>query len=129
MLKLNLGTQDREFHVLVSGVLWKVKPLTRSEEKALLKSHTSLKYKKGREVEEVDDDYFPARAKAVIQGFEGLADEQGDKIGHSPAVIDDLCENYPNLMLEVLSEAHSVYAERVEGLEKNFGSGAGGKAK
>lgn len=128
MLKLNLDARDREFHVLVSGVLWLVKPVTRSEERALLKAHTSLKYKKGRELEEVDDDYFTARAKAVIKGFEGLANEAGHKVDFDPAVVEQLCENYPNLVLEVLQEAHSVYAERVEGQEKNSGRGVSGKA-
>lgn len=127
MLKLTLGNQNREFHVMVSGVLWRVKPLSRSEERALIKKHTTTKYKKGREFEEVDEDYFPARAKAVILGFDGLADEHGAKATYSPALIEELCENYPSLILEVLQEAHNVYAERVEGVEKNSGRGASGK--
>lgn len=125
MLNLNLTAADPSFWITVAGVLWKVCPLTRTQERALAKKHTKIIRANGQVREELDEEYLPSRAKLVIKDWQGLADN-GVAIERSDDVIDNLCERYPNLIMDVLAEASNVYAERNEEHEKNSETGASG---
>ncbi|MBF0481694.1 MAG: hypothetical protein HQK81_12310 [Desulfovibrionaceae bacterium] len=125
-LKLNL-TEERKFWAHIDGALWYLKPLTRSEERALIAKYTERKRQGGEWREVLSDEYFPSRAKKIILDFKGITGADGKDVSRSDFAIEQMCELHHELVLRVLSEASATYAASVEDEEKNFDAGASGK--
>jgi len=126
-LKLDFNS-ERKIHILVDGVLYSVHPLSRSEERKLVKDHTEFKRVGGEMREVLSSDYFVSKAKRVITDIvSGLIGEDGKPAERTDALIEKMCEFNFEHVSRVLNEAAASSAEIVESDEKNSGAGANGK--
>ena len=93
----------------------------------LQKRHTTQKFTRGREIEQLDSPAFARELyRTVIRDWKNVLDEDGHPIECTPDNVDLVVDLNSEFASEVLEKAQNLAEYRKENTQKNSGNGESG---
>jgi hypothetical protein len=125
-LKFSLKPKEKNIRILSApGVVWKVVPMTSSEDAELVKKFQEYDTRARAYLVSDDMGLLKARAIQIIRGWEGLPGDETDADGkpmmipYTTSNLEALCEMATPVISEVILESRRADALVVEAAEKN----------